>query len=223
MQGSAKESWTSRPTLIEALHFLYEGTEQTLVLRSRELGLPASEDHANWNTPDLADVSSDAQSELKAALAEEAGYLLAMFEERLVYLRRYMCSHCTMIRADTLFMQALPSIARSTCVRASLSFNSPKDHFSTKSVLFAFLHLLILTNILHEQPLSVERTQLSRWQNSIMTSQRWSRFVKILRLVQLPAQITTSKNTKHLSPLLFTTGSFRRVRITRSQMCKHEN
>lgn len=70
------------------MQFLFDGTEQTLLWRSRELGLASTEDHLSWNTNELNNVSTDAQAELKSSLAEEAEYLLAMHEERIAYLKR---------------------------------------------------------------------------------------------------------------------------------------
>lgn len=90
LQGAVKEAWTSRVALLDALQFLFDGTEQTLILRSRELGLSPSEDHSNWNTQETSAIANDAQAELKAALVEEAEFLLAIYEERLLFLKRFV-------------------------------------------------------------------------------------------------------------------------------------
>ena len=71
------QPWTSRPALIDSLQYLFEAAEQAVKDSSRDLG----------STGDALSVNRNIQNDLKASLCDLADFLLALYEERLQYLR----------------------------------------------------------------------------------------------------------------------------------------
>jgi hypothetical protein len=77
----SSEAWTSRAALIDALQFLFEADYQTVTESARDRGVPVTQD-----TGDLG------ISELKTSMTELAEFLLGMYEERLLFLQRWVSS-----------------------------------------------------------------------------------------------------------------------------------
>lgn len=71
------QPWTSRPALIEGLQYLFEAAEHAIKDSSRDSG----------STGDALATNRNVQNDLKACLCDLADFLLALYEERLQYLK----------------------------------------------------------------------------------------------------------------------------------------
>jgi hypothetical protein len=75
--------------MLDSLQWHFDATERTVQERSREYGTAVDDEPALFGrtVEDLAVDSKALQSELKRQLADLANSLLAMFEERVAFLR----------------------------------------------------------------------------------------------------------------------------------------
>jgi nuclear pore complex protein Nup133 len=88
-KANAAEPRSSRPSMLDTLQWHFDATERTIQERSREYGTAVDDDQAIFGRADDGGAVDNKalQAELKRHLADLANSLLAMFEERVAFLR----------------------------------------------------------------------------------------------------------------------------------------